>query len=234
MNVQKDNRQETIINQEATVWLDAIRHGERGLNDLTNYVERITIYSTRYNGINAGATTVNNYTYNTTPVGLNTGARIIGLLTTPRYSDIGSGLIYTSNYVVASVRSMSGLAVEKAPQPLDITNSLAFTYRLITEISPYSDFSPIWTNYTDTKISNTESNARYQRSMVASNLVPNLHDVRLIFRWPLFANGDVGNKRQIFRTMVSGGLLGPTNENGFPAGRSNLFYFQPRIYVKAQ
>ena len=42
MNVQKDNREETIINQDATVFMDAIRNGAQGLDDLTNYVMAIT------------------------------------------------------------------------------------------------------------------------------------------------------------------------------------------------
>src|SRR5438045_6846473 len=53
MNVQKGNRQETIINQDATVWLDALRNGERGLDDLTNYVIAITNYVRDYNRNNA-------------------------------------------------------------------------------------------------------------------------------------------------------------------------------------
>ena len=46
MNVQRDNREETVINQDATVFLEAIRNGARGLNDLTNYVYAITNYWT--------------------------------------------------------------------------------------------------------------------------------------------------------------------------------------------
>src|ERR1017187_7333323 len=34
MNVQKDNREETIINQDATVLMDAIRNCAQGLDDL--------------------------------------------------------------------------------------------------------------------------------------------------------------------------------------------------------
>ena len=48
MNVQKENREETIINQDATVFLNAIRNGARGMDDLTNYVMAITNYQTRY------------------------------------------------------------------------------------------------------------------------------------------------------------------------------------------
>jgi type II secretory pathway pseudopilin PulG len=239
MNVQKDNRQETIINQDASVLLNAIRNGERGLNDLTNYVYAITNFSTRFSG-NRGTTTIYAYTYNNSwinnaPNGfpINNGVRIVGLLSTPRYTDlVQAPLAYTSNYVIASVRAMSGMAGEKAPQPLD-PNGLAFTYRLVSEVATYSDFSPRWTNYNEPRISVTESNARYNAAVVMHNLQANLHDVRLIFRWPLFQNGDVGPKRQIFRTTVSGALLGPTNDNGVLSGVSNLYYFQPRTYVKA-
>jgi len=45
MNVQKDNREETIINQEATVLMNAIRSGAQGMDDLTNYVVAITMRS---------------------------------------------------------------------------------------------------------------------------------------------------------------------------------------------
>ena len=244
MNVQKDNRQETIINQDASVFLDAVLHGERGLNDLTNYVYAITNYSTRYAGARgSGTLTVYAYTYNNSWINnspnsfpINNGVRIVGLLSTPRYTDFvpGPSPQFTSNYVIASVRAMSGMAGEKAPQALD-PSGLAFTYRLTSEIAPYSDFSPMWTNYNDPRISSdrVEQTNRLHNAMVMKNLQQNLHDVRLIFRWPLFQNGDVGSKRQIFRTMVSGGLLGPTNDNGFPAGVSNLYYFQSRTYVKA-
>src|SRR5664280_2637396 len=49
MNTQRDNREETIINQDATVFIEAIRGGARGLDDLTNYVYAITNYWTWYN-----------------------------------------------------------------------------------------------------------------------------------------------------------------------------------------
>ena len=44
INVQRDNREETFINQDATVFIEAIRNGARGLDDLTNYVYAITNY----------------------------------------------------------------------------------------------------------------------------------------------------------------------------------------------
>src|SRR5450755_3558312 len=48
MNVQRDNREATVINQDATVFLEAIRNGSRGLDDLTNYVYAITNFWTKF------------------------------------------------------------------------------------------------------------------------------------------------------------------------------------------
>src|SRR6478736_2420767 len=69
LNVQKENREETIIVQEATYLLDAIRNGARGLDDLTNYVESITNIATVYTVVNGvtnvlpGSPDVFGYTY---------------------------------------------------------------------------------------------------------------------------------------------------------------------------
>src|SRR2546421_8515006 len=50
MNVQRDNRQETIINQDVSVLMNALRNGERGMDDLTNYVLSITNYAVLFRG----------------------------------------------------------------------------------------------------------------------------------------------------------------------------------------
>src|ERR1039457_3837693 len=42
LNVQKDNREETIINQDDGVWMNSIRNGAQGYDDLPNYVIAIT------------------------------------------------------------------------------------------------------------------------------------------------------------------------------------------------
>jgi type II secretory pathway pseudopilin PulG len=42
VNVQRDNRRETIINQDANFYIDALRGGAQRLDDLTNYVTSIT------------------------------------------------------------------------------------------------------------------------------------------------------------------------------------------------
>ncbi|HXI52742.1 MAG TPA: hypothetical protein VNH84_14605, partial [Candidatus Saccharimonadales bacterium] len=45
LEVQRDNRTETILNQDGTFWLEAIRNGARTTNDLNllAHVERIEV-----------------------------------------------------------------------------------------------------------------------------------------------------------------------------------------------
>ena len=81
MNTQRDNREETIINQDATVFIEAIRGGARGLDDLTNYVYAITNFQVKY-----PAGTLNTYGYDNH--WLTSGMNIVGLLSTPEYTDI--------------------------------------------------------------------------------------------------------------------------------------------------
>src|SRR5581483_9765529 len=54
MDVQKNNREETVIDQDATLWMDAIRNGAQAYDDLTNYIVAITnvqvLYT--YDGVN--------------------------------------------------------------------------------------------------------------------------------------------------------------------------------------
>src|SRR5258706_332087 len=115
MQGQKDNREETIINQDATYLIEAIRSGSRGLDDLTNYVDAITNTVTDYNS------DVSRVLQKFQPVGytqktlfaITNGQRIIGLLSTPKYQYLGDGVV-RSNHVVAYLRAMSGSVAGKA------------------------------------------------------------------------------------------------------------------------
>jgi prepilin-type N-terminal cleavage/methylation domain-containing protein len=113
MNVQKDNREETVINQDATIFIEAIRNGQRGSDDLTNYVYMIT---NTYTGVGY--------------VSFSSGSNIVGLLSTPEFTG------NTSNRMVAYVRSMSGPAVEKPPQDNQLLQQDSFSYRIICENVP--------------------------------------------------------------------------------------------------
>jgi type II secretory pathway pseudopilin PulG len=118
LEVQRDNRSETIINQDATFWMDAIRSGAQGLDDLTNWVDEIytpddggTPFQFGNRGLAAGQ--------------FSSGYDIISLLTTARR--------FGETNVQAIVTAFSGAASEK---DFDKNNrDLSFKYRLSVEIT---------------------------------------------------------------------------------------------------
>ena len=164
LRMQRDNREQTVINQDATVLLEAIRGGARGLDDLTNYVYAITNYWTRFNangivnnsgsngysfnGVSITAPSIANYL--STPI--NSGASIVSLLTTPEYMDLNGGPLNNrsfdnggfSNRVVAYVRSISGPAVEKPPQANTNIVHDSFTYRVVCVNGPVEVSATPW------------------------------------------------------------------------------------------
>ena len=242
MNVQKENRQETIITQDAGVFMDAIRNGAQGADDLTNYVLSITNYQVHYSprGINArnvyGYTFANstiNGTLATPQMPITNGFRIVGLLSTPKIAPAPAGQGFFSNHIVAYVRSISGPASEKYPQTSPTVQDFALTYRMVSEVGLYwtNYYATNWFDLTGLNKTNPLYIARFNYAKVVNNLQTNLHDVRLTFRWPLLPNGNLPQNanRQIFRTMAAGQLI-VTNDHGFPIGLTNLYFFQPRTF----
>jgi hypothetical protein len=220
MNVQRDNRQQTIINQDAAVWMDAIRNGARGYDDLTNYVVAITNFWTiyRYDPTNGTVTlesgpghnwytpTSSGVTFpsvvgNSAP--LTNAARIVGILSTPKFWPPSAPLFggeFSSNYVVATVRAMSGSATEKAPQRDPDVLDLAFTYRMVMEVTPYVPAAGV-----------TNMAALEQREILWNNSA----DVRMLFRWPVTPR-DIGNGRQTYRQLFVGAWTNYFDFSGQP------------------
>jgi type II secretory pathway pseudopilin PulG len=235
MNAQRDNRQETIINQDASILMDAVRNGERGLDDLTNYVVGITNYVSDYTRAGAFASfnvwgfTVHGTTLNggasSVQYPLTNGYSIIGLLSTPKILVHPGGVGFTSNHVVAVFRSLSGPASEKPPQVNPTMQEMALSYKVIADVSAYSTnfYDPGWTNYNISGLSTNDIAIRSNYMILVRTLQTNVHDLRLTFLWPLLPSGKVGSGRQVYRTMVAGHY---TND---PPG-APFFFFQPRTY----
>ncbi|HYG35123.1 MAG TPA: hypothetical protein VEC99_10085, partial [Clostridia bacterium] len=169
------------------------------------------------------------------------GYRIIGLLSTPKYTYRPGVGGYFSNHVVAYVRSLSGPASEKVPQDNAAMHDLALSYKMFCSVTPVGTnyYHPSWIN---TNGLSTNSLEYLERVALRDNLLSlqaNMHDVRLTFRWPLLPTGETGPGRQVYRAIVSGQLLA-TNDHGYPArgypsGMTNfLFFFQPRTYITAK
>jgi prepilin-type N-terminal cleavage/methylation domain-containing protein len=230
MNVQRDNREATVINQDATVFIEAIRNGSLGLDDLTNYVYAITNTWMKF-GPNAVVQNINADGYSSqgsaiTKISsppffpLTNGLRIVGLLSTPEFTDLyfnPTNNLFSggySNHVVVSVRSISGPAVEKPPQDNQIIQADAFNYRIYCVNAPVAS---------DTNIFNLSLNQQaYSRQLAV-----NLHELRLTFLWPVQPNGKLGNGRQTYRALIAG-QIGQTNSLLQP-----LYFYQSQSFTNA-
>jgi prepilin-type N-terminal cleavage/methylation domain-containing protein len=231
MNVQRDNREETIINQDAGVLLEAIRSGARGLDDLTNYVYAITNYWTEYNDKGVVLqTNVNGYTFaNATAYGasvpymaLTNGYNIIGLLSTPEFTMDAPAFAPTnnlfsggySNHIVAYVHSMSGPAVEKPPQDNQLLQADSFGYRIFCVNAPVA----------------VDTNSFFlpaDKTVYNRQLAVNLHELRMTFLWPQLPNGGIGAAHQTFRSMIAGQVMQTFFIN------QPLYFYQSQSFVNA-
>jgi type II secretory pathway pseudopilin PulG len=235
MNTQRDNREETIINQDATVFIEAIRGGARGLDDLTNYVYAITNFYGKYDSSGAFLPQIPiGFTYANGSLLLTNGMIIVGLLSSPEFLDLNlnpTNNLFSggySNHVVAYVRSISGPAVEKPPQPNDsIIREDSFGYRILCVNAPVAvDMPPTWQALSYNAGAQVWLQVYWQATAATSasdvpglstkwgrvvpyaqELAANLHELRLTFLWPQLPNGKVGPGRQTFRTMVAGQIV---------------------------
>jgi len=216
LRMQRANREQTVINQDASVFMEAIRGGARGMDDLTNYVFMIT---NTYAGIPSQQRFFTGF-------GIpGDGAKIVGLLGTPEFVDAsGNAIPYPgystpsySNRMVAFTYSLNGPAVEKPPQ---LNGSLirqsSFSYGLVCQNLPVP-------------MAPTNSTSPY-----GAQLAANLHELRLTFLWPLQPDSQpprvhYGPGQQSYRALVAGRQVLDTNT--WPG--LNLYFFQSQSFTNA-
>ncbi|HZM04630.1 MAG TPA: type II secretion system protein [Candidatus Saccharimonadales bacterium] len=228
LNVQKDNREDTIVSQDAPYFLNAIRNGEQRTNHniLAQYVESITIS----NLTDGGLTTYTNPSMPSLLVGtigeLTNDAAIIGLLSTPEYDPrlLDPAGVLITNQVTAIVRAMTGSATEQGGS----NGAVAFRYAMTVEVVPWVGYGFEMTNYlaaSDLIESNFLYNRWYESQFESQYMTNNIHEVRLKFSWPVLPNGNIGPNYQTYRSVVSAHLF-MTN-----AAAPFYWYFQPNTYT---
>lgn len=124
IQVQADNRQDTIINHDGAYFLDAIRKGAPP-DDLHLYVDEITL--TFSNKTGPGTWTTNVSGFRNAPNVARANQQIIGLLSNP-----------DSIKTEAIVRALSGPGNEKG----DYTNDVAFKYKMTAYVRPLEGLNP--------------------------------------------------------------------------------------------
>jgi prepilin-type N-terminal cleavage/methylation domain-containing protein len=241
MNSQQATRQQTIISQDATMFLEAIRGGAQGMDDLTNYVLAITNYISFYDkhgNLQNSQPYVWGYTYDAASyrgssqpgMTLTNGARIIGLMSTPEFTagNLASGgepivsilgVPYTSNRVYACVRAFSGVAADKPPQNNDIMRGASFSYRMLCVNAPVAAATNV--------MAGTGTNF----AVFDQELAANLREMRLMFLWPVLPNFSVGlnHEHQNFRADVAGTMI---LTNDYPNYKGMWLYFcEPQSFT---
>lgn len=207
LSVQKQNREDTIIDQEAQILLDAIQGGSVRYQELTNYLDYIVVTHQPVNG----AASIAAFRGRFFDWPLNSPLKdldqvpsdrqllpedIVGLLSLPKL-DVRQDRLGT-NQVIAQMRAFTGPLDEKV-RPLATgtprTDRLdfAFRYQVTAEISPLP------------------SGPALQPPFVARDFgqCP-IYDVRLTFQWPAYQSAGefrVGNSQKSYHTQISGQLV---------------------------
>jgi type II secretory pathway pseudopilin PulG len=190
MTVQKDTREDTLINQELRYWLEAIKSGARGLDEITNYVESVKVEQT---GIRPKTVDF----VNEAPE-LLSPTDIVSLLSLPKYPDGPGGPL--TNRVTARVRPITGGAADRAAMRGTTTNNITFRYQIQVEI--VSSFPLPGALAGDALAAGDPRPAQFNEGVGQ-----NLWDVRLIARWPVVDRGNtffVGNGKKTIRARVQG------------------------------
>ncbi len=223
LQVQKENRDDTLINQEGNYLLEAIRTGAVGMDDLTNYVDWIAITNQALWGNRPFLATNYTYTGSGYPKLWN-GEVIIGLLSNPRALFVPNRG-WTTNTVVGKFRTMSGNAAEKNRTAA----GMAFSYLARVDIQQYMPFPLNYapTNYAITTVA-ADKVARNALFRQGQFLAGELYEVRLTLSWPVLPNGTTGSGQRVFRTLVSGRWPHLTDPN-FPY-YTNLYFLYPNYY----
>jgi type II secretory pathway pseudopilin PulG len=126
LNVQRENREEAIVNGDAKVIIEAIKAGNLNSPVIASRVDWVAIYS---NGITI---------FTNVPPFPNGAVDVIGVMTTP-----GSNVVN-----VARVRGLSGSLGDVAGTAQDLT----FAYLLSTQITPFNPNASFLAAYQSTNL----------------------------------------------------------------------------------
>lgn len=231
LNVQKQNREETLVAQDAQFLIETIRNGSMAIPDLLQHVDFIhwrrrgaesqDIYFRGPNFTEALPGTV---------INLTDPWQVTALLSSPRFEVVRRGIV--TNDITGQFRAFSSPFSEKAyrddaVQPSAGRFQTALRYLVSSESQGTPTRAPVvLTQFTNQVVSNIVANQTFRVDQ-------SLSDLRLTFQWPVFRVGadfQTGNGRRTFRTLIQGGRdLLTTNFLGtahpayrFNGGRTNV------------
>lgn len=218
VKVQKENREETIINQDGLLFLEAIRGGAKGFEFLTNHVESIVMAPRRPNAsggvsydLAAASVYVNPLFPGTASVDesappgafgslpglprqegvITNSQQIIGLLTYPLWN-----ISVATNNSGGPVNVFEARRVEARVRAISGVASekgrqvgdFAFRYQARVEIEPFVRPPLQWLG--NAAGVGPMPNATRSEVETSRALLNNLYEIRLTLRWPVYQQGD--------------------------------------------
>lgn len=213
LEVQRDNRSETIINQDAQLWMEAIRSGTSEVEGLLERVEQIELRV----GTNPPVAT---YTLGNGARQYGNVSNVIGLLTWAAANEI-------NRVAEARVTAISGAASEKEMNQSKRADGVGFSYLLRVSIERVDENTAIVrTNAAlpfiavekaeDPAVAVPLQTEEYFGYPSASSL----YEIRLTFLYPFVSPNKLPPRTQVFRSTVARSVH---NE---PPG-SDQFFFRP-------
>ncbi len=223
MNVQRQNREDTMVAQDAQFLMEAIRGGAVGIPDLTNHVDYIIW---RRSGAVSGLEFYRGPNFSDALPGevvpLTASWQVLALMSMPRYELTPQGVV--ENFVQAQFRSLGGAFTEKPyragtgrPDPGRLETALRYLVTVENLSNGATNLAMRWTTVPGHVASPTRPYIAFagQTNLVQSNLLArqqlqlerSLNDLSLTFQWPVFRVGNefrTGNSRKVFRSQVMG------------------------------
>lgn len=217
LNVQSDNKEESIISADAAIWTQFLSTGAQGGQyfepDATTkkifYISEVRLDENVRTRNAASPILFADIIKSTTTKYITTfdgASNLLGVLSLPKYPtnwfELQDGAPYTNWNVYADVRALNGNMAD-----LGGDMDFAFKYRMTPELVPLQAVGPA-------TILDTNS------GRALPNLAPNVYELRLLFQWPLLPGpgGDYRGqtnfaKSMTFRTIVGGHDNWVTNAN---------------------
>lgn len=212
LEVQRDNRSETIINQDAQFWMEAIRSGTVEGEGLLERVEQIELrgLTPQFPIYTLGDGTGPTY---------RSVSNVIGLLT---WAAGGPDRI-----AEARVSAISGAASEKEMDQSIRTNGVGFSYLLRVSIEPVKSDTAILRTNSALPFVAVEKTEEPAVAVPLENIdyfgypdSSSLYEIRLTFLYPFVNPNRPPPRVQVFRSTITRSI---TNA---PFG-SDLFFFRP-------
>lgn len=214
LNIQRDTRERTVVLQDASYFIEAIRHGASDVTD-PNFQTQLANSIQRMWRVYVEGTTLQTVELTDRVNDFPTDADVVRLLSEPSHN-ISAARRYL--YTVALVRSLSGAASEKGGRSPD--TRLSFSYLLKSELLPINGTIPFetLTRSVTTKVDIDQDHAFEtvnlnefnQRHAGWLSLSTNLSEMRFTIFWPPIPDNftpETRYKNKIdIRTFTSGAV----------------------------